>query len=188
MSKIGQCNVCGETRKLEKNGKRCHRCGYQARKDRFAAPSSPEPDRECARCCVSKPASAFHRVGPGQRRAQCGECRAATRGPRTKTYPPTPEERRRSRLKTYRLTEGQYEAMLAAQGGACAGCGLAAGQAGRRFAVDHDHACCPGSKSSCGKCVRGLLCSRCNFVVGHAYDNPQTLERLAAYLRTHAQR
>lgn len=35
MSKIGQCNVCGETRKLEQNRKRCHPCAYQARKNRL---------------------------------------------------------------------------------------------------------------------------------------------------------
>ena len=27
--------------------------------------------------------------------------------------------------------------------------------------IDHDHRCCPGSES-CGKCIRGILCSSCN--------------------------
>lgn len=48
--------------------------------------------------------------------------------------------------------------------------------------IDHDHSCCPGS-SSCGKCVRGLLCASCNHMLGKAYDRPEVLEAAARYLR-----
>lgn len=42
------------------------------------------------------------------------------------------------------------------------------GRGGTRsaFAVDHDHACCNGG-TSCGRCVRGILCSSCNMSLGH---------------------
>jgi hypothetical protein len=49
------------------------------------------------------------------------------------------------------------------------------------LAVDHDHACCPGG-SSCGKCVRGLLCSTCNSALGLLGEDTGTLHRAAGYL------
>lgn len=72
--------------------------------------------------------------------------------------------------------------MLAAQGGGCALCLSKTPQSGNRkyskrareaFDVDHCH--------KTGR-VRGLLCTRCNRLVGLAGDNPQTALRLAAYL------
>jgi hypothetical protein len=54
----------------------------------------------------------------------------------------------------------------------------------RRLSIDHDHACCPGRKS-CGKCVRMLLCARCNSGLGYFYDNPELLQNAATYLTSH---
>jgi hypothetical protein len=84
----------------------------------------------------------------------------------------------------YGLDVSSYAAMLEAQGGVCAVCGGDQPGYGRqRFHVDHDHSCCAGSKS-CGKCIRGLLCGGCNVGLAQFRDNPETLERAAAYLRT----
>lgn len=53
--------------------------------------------------------------------------------------------------------------------------------------VDHDHGCCDftasRTKPTCGNCVRGILCRRCNMGLGLFRDNPEFLEAAAAYLR-----
>lgn len=72
---------------------------------------------------------------------------------------------RRSYLKClYGLGIKDYERMLKEQGAACAIC-QESPTSKRRLVVDHDHACCPGVRT-CGKCVRGLLCDRCNRALG----------------------
>lgn len=83
----------------------------------------------------------------------------------------------------YRLSLERYEVMLAAQDGRCAICLTDAPRDVRtdRFHVDHDHACCPG-KTSCGKCVRGLLCHACNTALGNFADDPARLMRALDYL------
>lgn len=80
----------------------------------------------------------------------------------------------------YGLNVGEYEQMLAQQGGVCAICG-GINSNGYRLSIDHDHTCCPGN-GSCGRCVRGLLCSRCNFAVGHMDDSPNRLRAAADYI------
>lgn len=82
--------------------------------------------------------------------------------------------------KVYGLAPGQYDTLYRFQGGRCAICQRATGKA-RRLAVDHDHSCCPGP-TSCGRCVRGLLCSPCNKDIIGRLDL-QGLSRAYWYLR-----
>ncbi len=93
----------------------------------------------------------------------------------------TPEYGRAWNLrKKYGLTEDDVTEMEAAQGGLCAICRTpeTAGDRNgnvRRLGVDHSHIT--------GR-VRGLLCSRCNSMIGEfgARDNPDVLRAAAAYL------
>lgn len=74
--------------------------------------------------------------------------------------------RHKYRFSKYGLTEEQFYARLASQGNACAMC-REQFRDDQQVYVDHDHACCPEEGKSCGKCVRGLLCLRCNAALGH---------------------
>lgn len=61
----------------------------------------------------------------------------------------------------------EHDVWLKKQSGVCAVCEKAFGERG--FVVDHKRSCCPGIKN-CGKCIRGLLCFKCNDVVkGYEY-------------------
>lgn len=81
------------------------------------------------------------------------------------------------RLKTYNLPPERFEQMMIAQDGKCDICGNFL----TRPHVDHDHSCCPG-KTSCGKCIRSLLCFHCNAGIGHFNDMPDQLRDAADYL------
>ncbi len=80
----------------------------------------------------------------------------------------------------YGITPAQLDALVEAQGGGCAICKLAL-VSSKTTHIDHDHACCPGKKS-CGACVRGVLCHRCNLALGMFDDDPARLRDAAAYL------
>lgn len=88
------------------------------------------------------------------------------------------------RLWRYGLTPEAYAALLAVQDGLCAICRTNDPKGARisLWNVDHDHSCCPGTKS-CGECIRGLLCGPCNRAIGQFGDDPAVVEAAAAYLR-----
>lgn len=49
--------------------------------------------------------------------------------------------------------------------------------------IDHDHSCCSGEwHTSCGACVRGVLCHNCNIALGLLKEDPAIFERAVQYL------
>lgn len=85
-------------------------------------------------------------------------------------------------LKTYGITGEQYDELYEMQGRRCAICQTSTG-ARKRLAVDHDHNCCKPGVPGCGKCVRGLVCGRCNHnLLGAAHDTTEILQRALDYL------
>lgn len=98
--------------------------------------------------------------------------------------------RRRYLWTQYTMTPEEYDEMLRKQNGRCAICGETESRTsskfgnGAHFHVDHDHACCNGPKS-CGKCIRGLLCSDCNTGLGLFRDSTERLRAAGEYLEAH---
>lgn len=84
-------------------------------------------------------------------------------------------------LKNYGLTRDSYVDIEKSQNGVCKICGESEKRR-KRLSVDHDHSCCSGIKS-CGKCIRGLLCSNCNMVLGQVKDNKVLLQKMIDYLQ-----
>jgi hypothetical protein len=50
--------------------------------------------------------------------------------------------------------------------------------------IDHDHTC-HRVGTSCKKCRRGLIHSKCNLILGHAKDNSELLRKAADYLEAY---
>lgn len=104
-----------------------------------------EKRRPCAKCKRGR-AERFY-VSPRGR--VCATCRRRGRSAGTRAV---------RLLETYGITEEEYAALLAAQGGVCAIC---KGKRGYNLDVDHDH-----EKERQGhsprECIRGLLCKTCN--------------------------
>lgn len=85
-------------------------------------------------------------------------------------YARDPERHKRTARKSlYGITPEQFSLLLENQGGGCATCGGTS-----RLSVDHDH--------RTGQ-VRGILCGRCNSILGFAKDSGETLAKLIFYLQ-----
>jgi hypothetical protein len=83
-----------------------------------------------------------------------------------------------ARLKAHKLSLDAYLIKVKIQENKCAICNndfLA------EPCIDHDHSCCSGRKS-CGECVRGLLCRKCNAALGAFQDDLQILKAAADYI------
>jgi hypothetical protein len=74
------------------------------------------------------------------------------------------------------ITEEYYRSLLSIYNGNCHSC-----LSRPATNIDHDHACCLGTHS-CGKCVRGILCSQCNTSLGLLGDNIVNIKNLLRYL------
>jgi hypothetical protein len=84
------------------------------------------------------------------------------------------------RLPKYHLSEAAFDALLSKQNYQCGICRKEFSETNIPC-IDHDHHCCKGNKS-CGNCIRGLLCRKCNAGIGLMEDNVVHLENAVKWV------
>lgn len=193
--RAARCSACAAERKADaaalaaRGEKRCAICKLAKPLDEFRKRSQGRNGRGawCNDCCAER--SHQYRLDnlehcrkqgrDGHKRRRFGDP-DYYRNNHAREAEGDPDYYRRNGLRSnFRMTLEEFEARVTAQGGVCAVC-CKPPRPGRRLEVDHDHDCCPGSRS-CGECIRDLLCSGCNGGTG-IVDNPELLRKKAAYL------
>jgi len=179
MTNLRKCTSCG----VVNDGENFHKGspakdGYQSRckscrnsyivenKKRFPVDKSIA-SKACKKCFKERGSDKFHSnnsqidgLSP-----YCKKCSAKKR----KSYYTL-----EYRASLYNLDINALKNMLE---GGCMICG-----SHERLVIDHDHSCCDKQNYSCGECVRGVLCNRCNIGLAHFADNILKLHNAIKYL------
>lgn len=142
----------------------------------------------CPKCQVSQPKENFHK-GNGY----CKPCKKEYDNKHKANWKFEPYHRinryKAHLKKRYSMSLEELVVVYDSQGGCCPICNKSlphpADENGDKWQtnIDHNHACC-STDTTCGKCVRGLLCRDCNLMIGHAKDNLDTLKKAVEYLET----
>lgn len=108
-----------------------------------------------------------------KRKSETGFCITCYTNERIQRNPEVLERMKASRRKwRYGLSEEEFKQRLEEQDNKCAICKEPFGE----IYVDHDHTT---------GVVRGLLCHKCNSVLGYVCDNPTILAEAICYLEKH---
>ncbi len=121
---------------------------------------------KCIECCIIN-------IDKGDNRERS---RTAVRKHRNKSEATAEHQlwqRRRNLRFFYKITLGEYNEILAAQGGVCAICGGTDESKLGHLSVDHCHDT---------KKIRGLLCGKCNVALGNFKDSVANLAKAIQYL------
>lgn len=131
----------------------------------------------CPDCGQRKELSAFsyHKGTKDNRTSYCRPCVVI----RSKRWAAANPEKRSATakaaaLRSYGLTQVQYDEMLRVQGSVCAICHRP--NRDKVLVIDHCHTT---------GLPRALLCDPCNWGLGHYQDNPDRLRAAAAYVELH---
>lgn len=155
--------------------RRCKLCQKKAATASAQSREAPERKRcpSCGRTKITATSFYADRTRTDGFSVYCKPCQDPDRSDRRQKRRGWRKYQRRARG----LTDGQYEAMLRAQGGACAICKQPPSDSrvieDPVLPIDHDH--------ETGE-VRGLLCGPCNRGLGLFRDDPERLRNAARYL------
>lgn len=138
--------------------------------------------KKCTKCGETKPRAEYSKAYQGVHgpvlRPSCKACQAARARQWFADNPErTSENKRRYSLQRYGLSVEEYDALFAAQNGACAICQKpeTASRQGKLIQLPVDHCHTSGR-------VRGLLCLRCNRAIGLLGDDVGLLKAAIDYL------
>lgn len=125
--------------------------------------------RACTVCGVENDGTNFHKGGVAKDglHSKCKSCR--------NDFGKISRRKPEFRAKRYGIDVNEMNKMLS---GGCMICG-----SHNKLVIDHDHACCNKQNYSCGACVRGVLCDRCNIGLSHFEDSLDKLNKAAEYIR-----
>lgn len=161
------------------SGKNCRICGQWKPLDEFhRARDMRDGHRNECKPCFKELAKARYDSATAVARAKQWQIDNAERFRAYQAeYRARPERKRAMRDLYYRRAFGisadEFDAILAAQGGGCAICGVVP-EREASFHLDHDHVT--------GE-IRGILCIGCNQGLGQFRDDAGLLERAAVYVR-----
>lgn len=127
--------------------------------------------KTCSRCGEVKPADQFY-----SKRRRCKPCQLVMQREYRANKPGY--HRKHNLRHRYGLTYDDFHSILEAQNYSCAICEVEIShgleyRTDRSVAVDHNH--------DTGE-VRGILCSKCNLVLGHARESTEILYKSIVYL------
>jgi hypothetical protein len=150
----------------------------QARMADNAFTRDPPKSKTCSKCNITKDISRFskHPTASDGYRTQCKNCQFSRQSEhrRRTGYWRGDNGRKEQLKKKYKISIQQYEEMLASQRGVCALCGSADRKSKYgHFSIDHCH--------KTGR-IRGLLCYRCNTILGVLGDDEESIWRVLLYV------
>lgn len=135
----------------------------------------------CKRCEKELPLENFgpHKTTSDKLNTHCRPCDSKRQVEYQKRQPGYVNQYLTRGIERHGISKEQYDNMMNDQNGSCALC-RGKETENKRLSIDHDHGCCPGNYS-CGKCVRGLLCGRCNKMLGSLELSRVSLQAIKEY-------